>query len=106
MADNFLATVQATEEDAKALVSNAHKKAQTDLVAEEEKLKAARQTQLEQARAKAKEQLVQKQKDMRKVYEDLRKEGQRQASQLHNQVESKLDAATKGAHAYFLNELL
>lgn len=104
--DDFVTQILDAEEQAKAEVEKARRKADNDLDQYQQKLTKGRETSLEKLRDKSKEKLKDRQAEARKKYEAAVAEGAREAAQLEKDTAARLDKQMSTAQAFFLNELL
>ncbi len=104
--DDFVTQILAAEEQAKAEVAKARKKAQNDLSQYEGSLVKNRETALEAQREKFRDSLKDRQTDAKAKYETAISDGAREAAQTKKEVEGKMDKHLSTAQAFFLNELI
>ncbi|MCF7917556.1 hypothetical protein K9L27_00940 [Candidatus Gracilibacteria bacterium] len=106
MSNDFLTQIQKAELDAEKLIQKAQEKAQHGVQDERQKLVKEREQHLDDARVSAKKRLSEKQKEMRKLYDDMVKEGQRSAQTLQNECKPKMEKVLTTASLYLLNDLI
>ena len=106
MSDDFLARIQKSEEEAQQLIEKALEKKKNELQKEHQRLAETRTKNLEKSRAKAKGKLVEKQKEMRGVYDQLVTEGKKESQALEGEADKKMDKVQSSAFLFFTNELI
>jgi vacuolar-type H+-ATPase subunit H len=104
--NDFLTQIQTTEAKAQKAVQEAKAKQQSDLQKYESKLADARTKTLGASREEVKQSLKEKQVEMKDFYEQMKREGNKEAQKLEREVEPKLDKVLVGAQMYLLNDLL
>ncbi len=104
--DDFLTQVLSVETKAEKMIEDAKKKIQSDQIKLEKKLKKEREEALSQAKEKAKERFQERQITAKGIYEDLLKEGEREANQLKKDAEKKAETVLNSAEAIFTNEII
>ncbi len=106
MGSDFVTDIKNTEKKAQDMIAKAHHAGAQKKVKEREKLEKQLQTQLEEDRNQAKQKIVAKQTEMRSLYTDLVKEGEREADKIRKDAETKKEKVLSGAFLYFMNELI
>lgn len=106
MSNDFFEQVTKAEEQAKKIVEDAKQKMHTSLISETADLEKIQGKNIASSRENSKKKLAEKQKEMRTMYDGLRKEGVREVQQLENSITPKMDKPVSGAFNYLLEELL
>jgi len=106
MSDNFLQQIQSTETQAQKMIHDAELKAEKELDETKKQYELNRKKKLEEAKAKAKQKILAKQTEMKKIYTDEIEKEKRNIEQKKRQTQEKQSSVLSSAQVYFINNLL
>lgn len=106
MKDDFLAQIQAAEQQAEEILENAEKRLKNELSEYTKDLEKDRGRDLQKERARQQEKLAQKNVEGREKYNELVEEAKKGIQVVRKEAENKQEKTMLSVEAYFLNELL
>ena len=104
--DDFLAQILATETKAEQIIQDAKARGQSTLLKLEKDLSKEREKKLSLAKESAKGKLSEKQVIAKGIYEDLLKEGKKEATLLKKESEKRSETILSSAESFFINEII